>query len=217
MIMPHQTVSSVPSLLSVVARSALIPMVLLLTACPSSDDGAASTTGDETSGDATEGAGACTPGAQVACACTDGAQGQQECNDAGSGFGACLCEGGGSGSGGSTDPGTTSAAESTAGGSDSTGEDPTGTDTGDAMCTPGVAETCDCGDGPGVQRCNDAGELGPCECCMGSHPLVEGDLRYCDAGACYCGALQAVPPVDVCYDDAIAQLCCPGDIALVCY
>jgi hypothetical protein len=50
---------------------------------------------------------------------------------------------------------------------------------------------------------------------MGSHPLVEGDLRYCEAGSCYCGDLSMKPPLDACYAEAIADPCCP--VELECY
>jgi hypothetical protein len=102
--------------------------------------------------------------------------------------------------GSSTGPGDTSdSGESTA---------------GDA-CEAGDMMACDCGDGPGYAACTDTGQFGPCECCEGTHPLLEGDLRYCDEGVCYCGDLDMEPPIDVCYEQAIADACCPVD--LECY
>jgi hypothetical protein len=44
---------------------------------------------------------------------------------------------------------------------------------------------------------------------------VEGDLRYCEKGHCYCGDLMMKPPLDVCYAEMIADPCCPVD--LECY
>jgi hypothetical protein len=197
------------------SKTMMILVGLGLAGCPASDD--AADTGDTeaagSDGTATSG-GACTPGAQVQCVCTDGQQGAQVCNADGTGFDACECAGDGTTGGGSAGSGGTdtgSSADGTDTGAATTGE------TGVEGCDPGTAEACDCGDGPGVQRCTDAGELGPCECCMGDHPIVEGDLRYCEEGACYCGALMAMPPIDVCYVESIAELCCPGDIELTCY
>lgn len=54
-----------------------------------------------------------------------------------------------------------------------------------------------------------------CECGGGSHPLVEGDLRYCEEGHYYCGDLMMKPPIDVCYAVTVADPCCPID--LKCY
>ncbi|MBO6934852.1 MAG: hypothetical protein JJ863_07750 [Deltaproteobacteria bacterium] len=41
--------------------------------------------------------------------------------------------------------------------------------------------------------------------CMGTHPLVDGDRRYCEAGDCYCGT------PDNCYPAATAAACCMVD------
>lgn len=204
-------------------RTITIFTTALLLGCPASDDddagddGEAMSDSDGTAGSADAG-GTCTPGAQVACACTDGTQGTQTCDAEGSAFDACECGGGTSaattGTGSATDDGGSTTSPT---GDDSTGADTTPADTGMDMCTPGVPEPCDCPDGPGFQRCNEMGELGECSCCEGSHPLVEGDLRYCEEGSCYCGALQVDPPIDVCYEAMIAESCCPGDIDLVCY
>ena len=193
--------------------------VAALAGCPASDD-ASSDSGAMTEGEATAGSdggdATCTPGAQVACVCTSGDQGIQICNEDGSAFDACDCGDGTSGGtsvGGTDGDGTTTSAADDG----SSGGDTMMPDTGAQACTPGVPEPCDCPNGPGFQRCNEMGELGECMCCDGTHPLVEGDLRYCEMGDCYCGALQANPPIDVCYDQMMAELCCPGDIELVCY
>ncbi len=200
-------------------RTNTLVWVTLLAGCPVSED-ASTDSGAMTESDSTAGSDdgdtTCTPGAQVACVCTSGDQGIQICNADGSAFDACDCgedTSGGTSSGSPDDTGTTTAvADDSSGGSDSSTSD-----TGMDMCTPGVPEPCDCPNGPGFRRCDDVGELGECLCCEGTHPLVEGDLRYCEAGDCYCGALRAIPPIDVCYDQMVADLCCPGDIDLVCY
>ena len=45
--------------------------------------------------------------------------------------------------------------------------------------------------------------------CVGSHPLVDGGLRFCAPQHCYCAAK------DACFAKSIAERCCPG--AIVCY
>lgn len=62
--------------------------------------------------------------------------------------------------------------------------------------------------------CEDAVLCGG-QTCQGSHPIVEGDMRFCDPGFCYCGDLQAEPPLDACYAEDQADACCP--VELECY
>ena len=56
---------------------------------------------------------------------------------------------------------------------------------------------------------------GPMPECDGAHPLVEGDLRYCEKGNCYCGDFSVEPPFDVCFTMDIAEACCPVEV--MCY
>jgi len=51
--------------------------------------------------------------------------------------------------------------------------------------------------------------------CDATHPLVEGDMRFCEQGFCYCGDPAADPPLDSCYAADEADACCPVD--LECY
>lgn len=138
--------------------------------------------------------------------------------DDGQSYGACGCGAGSAGSD-SSDPSTTSDSSNgstPAGGSSTAGGSTGGDDTDSAGgCEPGTVAACDCPDGPGFAPCSDAGEGGACECCVGEHPLVEGDTRYCEPGGCYCGDPQMDPPLDACYVAAVADVCCP--IELVCY
>ena len=118
----------------------------------------------------------------------------------GSGYSACECGG-------------TTTATSTSAGS---------TSTSTAGTTAGSEETAGRGSseggGSGTSAADGSGSSeGPPPECNGSHPLVEGDLRYCERGHCYCGDLDAMPPVDVCYATEIAEACCPEGIELVCY
>lgn len=48
--------------------------------------------------------------------------------------------------------------------------------------------------------------------CMGTHPNVMGDRRFCDPGACYCGDPTGTPAIDACFDEAVAASCCPVDV-----
>jgi hypothetical protein len=54
----------------------------------------------------------------------------------------------------------------------------------------------------GSPDCGGEPDAGTCE---GTHPLVDGDRRYCEAGDCYC----ATP--DNCYPAASAVACCSVD------
>jgi hypothetical protein len=81
----------------------------------------------------------------------------------------------------------------------------------DACYVEAVAEAC-C---PIDVVCEPAsGTDGGMVICMGQHPLVEGDRRYCETGSCYCGDLDREPPLDACYDASVAEACCP--VAVVC-
>jgi hypothetical protein len=192
----------------------------LLCGCVAEEGETGDTDGD-TDAVATSAGLACQPGSTLACACNSGAMGTQACAPDGQSYGMCECGDAESSSSsttsgpptgdptgdptGETDDGdtTTDAESSTSGGSTSAAE-----------CEAGEAMECDCGSGPGVATCSD-GQFGACECCMGAHPLVDGDMRYCEEDHCYCGDLQMKPPLDVCYAEAIADACCP--IELECY
>lgn len=196
-------------------------LCLLLMACPggSGDGGDDAATTDQASSGTPD---ACTPGEEIACACTDGSMSTQTCNPDGGSYSECECDPG-VGSSGGMDGTTTATATATEGSTSSnTGEDSTGGSTTEpatteAGCMPGEVNACDCPDGPGFQFCNDAGELSPCECCIGDHPEVEGEMRFCLEGHCYCGNFEVEPPIDVCYGEMVADVCCPGDIILECY
>jgi hypothetical protein len=166
-------------------------VALFLLACPGdADDG-------DTAADSGSGGVMCDPGIIQDCACPDGSQSMQTCNAEGTGFSACEC----GGTEGATSAGSTSS--STSGGT-----------------TTSAGSTADTGEGSSGGGSDSGGQDSSSDGgieCMGSHPLVEGDLRYCERGDCYCGDLQARPPVDVCYAMDIAEACCPEGIELVCY
>lgn len=86
----------------------------------------------------------------------------------------------------------------------SDGGDGTTTSSGDTT-SAGMTDT---GDG-------SSSSGGPPPECNGEHPLVEGDLRYCERAFCYCGDFSFDPPFDDCYAMEIAEACCPVDV--VCY
>lgn len=165
--------------------------------CTNENDDTSTSTGTSTgtSGDLT-GGNSCVPGEIAACLCPDDTPSTQICLADGSDYSACDCigtmTGGGTGTGGDTSSG---------GG---TG-DSTGSTTSDDGSTDGTSVTDDGGTSTG----------GPPPECDGSHPLVEGDLRYCEQGFCYCGDFMVDPPFDVCYAAEIAEPCCPVDV--VCY
>lgn len=193
----------------------------LLCGCPASAE-PGDTDGDT---EAVEGTGptACTPGTSLDCACSDGSMGTQTCAPDGGSYGECQCGSDDASSTGTSlpttgdpsgDPSTTAetgSGESTSSSETSAAEESTSA----SECAAGETMECDCGSGPGVATCTDGGQFGACECCEGSHPLVEGDLRYCDEGHCYCGDLEMKPPLDACYAETIADPCCPVD--LECY
>jgi hypothetical protein len=124
----------------------------------------------------------CTPGEIEECSCTDGSTSDRICLSDGSGFSACDCVGG------TTEPQTGSS-------------DDSGSSEG------GSGESSGGGSGSG----SSTGEPMP-ECDGSSHPLVDGDLRYCEAGNCYCGDFSVKPPFDVCYPMDIAEPCCPVEV-----
>lgn len=87
-----------------------------------------------------------------------------------------------------------------AGGTDTgaTGEDGGSTDdaaTDDGGSTEDAAAVDDAGssDGGGV-------------ICRGTHPLLDGERRYCEAGDCFCAS------PDNCYPEEVAAECCEVDV-----
>ncbi|MCC7537167.1 MAG: hypothetical protein IT379_13175 [Deltaproteobacteria bacterium] len=71
----------------------------------------------------------------------------------------------------------------------------------DACFGAGTAAAC-CG--AAVVCAADGGDAGPG--CGGTHPIVEGDRRFCASGDCYCAT------TDTCFSAATADACCAGDI-----
>ena len=180
----------------------LLALPLLALGCPADDDDAnedgadtGGSTGTEEGGTntPTDSGESCTPGQVEACLCPDMSGSTQICLSDGSGFSACDCVGGDDDEG-SAD--SASSAESSGGGETSaSGSSDEGV--GDSGTEAGASE-------------------GPMpECDGSSHPLVDGDLRYCEPGNCYCGDFSVDPPYDTCYMEAIAEPCCPVEV--VCY
>jgi hypothetical protein len=120
------------------------------------------------------------------CACPDGSSSTQICLSNGSGYSACACVGMTT----ADDQGRSGSSEGSSGssGSGATDGDSSGTST-DGGSTQGPAPECD-----------------------GAHPLVDGELRYCEPGNCYCGDFSVDPPFDVCYAPEIAESCCPVEV-----
>lgn len=174
---------------------ALVPVLLF--ACSTEgagdDDGAGTASDESSTGDpgGTEGGG-CTPGEVQACLCPDQSGSTQVCLADGSGYSACDCVG------------------------DSGADDDSA---GTTEASDGAAETSSAGssDDGAVDGGSDSGTTaGPMpECDGSSHPLVDGDLRYCEPGNCYCGDFSVDPPYDTCYVMEIAEPCCPVEV--VCY
>lgn len=129
----------------------------------------------------------CTPGEIGACLCPGDTPSTQICLADGSGFSACDCVG-------MSGPDDGSGGPASSGGIETTSGEPTGGD---------------------VDESSGGSSGGPPPECDGSHPLVDGDLRYCEEGHCYCGDFSVMPPFDVCYAMAIAEPCCPVEV--VCY
>ena len=130
--------------------------------------------GDDESGD--DGAGSdgasCEPGAIVGCACQDGSPGEQVCMTDGAGFWPCECEG---------EMGGASAS---------------------ASSSPGTGSASGSGSAEGPSTMTSAATSDSGSACEGSHPLVEGDARFCGDGDCYCR------PTDTCFAEAEAAGCC---------
>jgi hypothetical protein len=186
--------------------------------CPADVREGGATDGD-TEAIATSDGHLCHPGTSMACACTNGATGSQACAADGQSYGACECDvedGSGEATSSTSNPSTDATTDPTpesTGGEATTGADSSGdTTTSIAECEPDETMECDCGDGRGFATCID-GQFAPCECCMGSHPIVEGDVRYCDTGRCYCG--DPTMSLDACFPEPTADPCCPVD--LECY
>lgn len=81
-------------------------------------------------------------------------------------------------------------------GLDAPATDAPGTDAGDDAGGDDAGATDAAADTGG-----DAGAI-----CTGTHPLVEGERRFCEAGDCFC----ATP--DACFPAAIAATCCEVDV-----
>jgi hypothetical protein len=67
------------------------------------------------------------------------------------------------------------------------------------MCFP-RASAASCCEGPFTCFQSD----GPLECTR-QHPAVDGSVRFCETGRCYCA------PADTCFPAAIAAVCCPTE------
>jgi hypothetical protein len=67
----------------------------------------------------------------------------------------------------------------------------------------------------GVEDTAGSSSEGPPPECIGSHPLVEGELRYCEEGSCYCNDTVSPVPSENCFTMDIADPCCA--VELVCY
>jgi hypothetical protein len=153
------------------------------------NDGAETEPGTAGTTGSSSGGESCMPGQIDACLCPDGTPSTQICLADGSDFSACDCV-------------------------SATGED----DSGGSSGSGGVSGTSDDGssdEGPADSGTGGSSTGGPPPECDGEHPLVDGELRYCEAGNCYCGDFSVEPPFDVCYVEAIAEACCPVDV--VCY
>jgi hypothetical protein len=176
------------------ARALLISIAFCALGCSAEGDG------DSGANEASSGGQSCDPGLISECTCTDGSMSTQTCMPDGSGYSECECGGG------------TTTSSSTSAGSMAT------TTTGMSAGSEDTAgASTDAGSGDTSAADGSSSSEGPPPECNGSHPLVEGDLRYCERGHCYCGDLEAMPPVDVCYAMEIAEACCPDGIELVCY
>lgn len=178
----------------------LLSLPLCLFGCSGGkDDNAGSTAADDSSGSGSGGA-TCTPGVIDACLCPDMSPSTQICFADGSGFSACDCVG-------MSGPGEDSGDSAVTGGGSATSDDGSSSDSGSTGGSTSTSSTSSTSSG------NES--TGPAPECDGSHPLVDGDLRYCEAGDCYCGDFMVEPPFDVCYAMDIAEACCPVDV--VCY
>jgi hypothetical protein len=73
----------------------------------------------------------------------------------------------------------------------------------DSCFAQAVADAC-CA---GAIVCGGETDAGTPVVCNPTHPLLDGDRRYCEAGDCYC----ADP--DACFNEAVASACCEGEVA----
>jgi hypothetical protein len=166
-----------------------LALALGLSGCSPNEAGDA---GDGSSGTSATGSSSggesCIPGEIQACLCPDESASTQICLADGSDFSACDCVS-------ATSNADDSAGSGSGGTSETTGDASTGEGTTDGGTT--------------------GASTGPAPECDGSHPLVDGDLRFCEAGNCYCGDFSVRPPFDVCYAMEIAEPCCPVEV--VCY
>ncbi len=130
------------------------------------------------------------------------------------GTGASAGTGGGSvGGSGGTGGGEAGAGGGTSGTGGTAGAACTGThpivDGGARYCDPSECR-CVASDLCFSQATSAACCEGPRECftpdggveCKGNHPLVDGSVRFCEPGVCYCAAN------DSCFPSAIAAICC---------
>jgi len=128
----------------------------------------------------------CEPGQIEACLCPGDSPSTQICLGDGSGYSECDCVG----------------MMSATGSGGSTGP---GTTNGADESTSGGPQDTE----------GDSSTGGPPPECDGVHPTVEGDLRFCERGFCYCEDLTVEPAFDTCYPADIAEPCCPVEV--VCY
>lgn len=179
-------------------RTSALILTLCLFGCPADGEGDDAAGTGET--DPTSGGGGCTPGEVSPCACPDGTQSQQTCAADGNAFGACAC-------GGSTDSTTTASSSSTTA---STTTDPSSTTTGTDEESGGSSDAGSSESGTAAGSSD-----GPTPECTGSHPIVEGEMRYCEEGNCYCNDTVSPVPSESCFPEDIADACCA--VELVCY
>lgn len=180
-------------------RALALTMPLFLLACVTTDAGdtGAGSSGSESGSTSASGGSSgsssesCMPGEIDACLCPDQTPSTRICLADGMSYSECDCTGGSATTASSTESATSA---ETTGPSESSGDGSSeGSDSGtDASSSEGPPPECD-----------------------GSHPLVDGDLRYCEMGNCYCGDFSVRPAFDVCYAEDIAQPCCPVEV--VCY
>lgn len=175
----------------------MLGLCLLGCATEGGDEGAGTMATEETGG-----GNGCTPGAINPCACPDGTQSQQTCEASGDAFGACEC--------GTSTSATTTSASTTSGTT-------TSTTTSSSTTTPDDTGESTAGDSEdsGTTASDESSSTGPAPECNGTHPIVEGDLRYCEKGDCYCNDLVSPVPSENCFPADIADACCA--VELVCY
>jgi|GEM_PF-6136493 len=118
-----------------------------------------------------------------------------------------------------TSDGTGTSSESTAMADDGSGGPSTGTETqpsdGDTSSDTGPASEESSGTANTETSSGESSSGGPGPACTGSHPIVDGEMRYCERGDCYCADFEARPVIEFCFPADIAEPCCPVDV--VCY